>query len=175
MNKIIVYASRYGTSKHYAFKIAEQKKYPICSLDEFVDHKKQYNELIFIAPVYMGKVWGLDKLIRRLDHDDQVELTLLTVGIYNPKRGANHSKIQKKINKISKKEPFKLQSLYHLRGQLKLNKLSITHKLLIKALYKNAKKQKPQALSKDERDIIKAYEHSKQADDTEFSEILARI
>ncbi|WP_057735497.1 flavodoxin domain-containing protein [Liquorilactobacillus uvarum] len=175
MNKIVIYSSRYGTSAKYAHKIAEQKNYFLCSLDKIVNYTDKCDEIIFIAPIYIGKIFGFNKLIRELRQSNQVKITLIIVGIYDPQRAENNLKIEKMIIKMVEGSSFKLQSIYRLRGQLNIKKLSITHRILINALYTAAKKKGNEDLSENEKDIISAYENQKQVNDDNFNKMLKNI
>jgi menaquinone-dependent protoporphyrinogen IX oxidase len=164
MSKIIVYASRYGTSKEYAVKIAEEKGYPLCSYNEIPDSIKKYDEIIFIAPVYAGKIYALDKFIKNNNKLGELKLTFVVVGVYNPNRENNTSKLSKLVRDTLKGSNFKIQSIYHLYGKLEVDKLSFMHKMLIKALYRKAKKEPINQLSDNDRDIVEAYEQETKPD-----------
>lgn len=171
MSKIIVYASRYGTSKEYAIKIAEQKGYPLCSYNELPDSIKQYDEIIFIAPVYAGKIFALDKLLKESNKFGELKLTVVVVGVYNPNREDNISKIKKVVSDTLNKSNSKLQSIYHLNGKLEVDKLSFMHKMLIKALYRKAKKSPADQLSDNDRDIVAACEQSNKLDSSDSAQL----
>lgn len=171
MSKIIVYASRYGTSKEYAIKIAEQKGYPLCSYNELPDSIKQYDEIIFIAPVYAGKIFALDQLLKESNKLGEMKLTLVVVGVYNPNRENNTYNIKKLVSEMLQKSNFKLQSIYHLNGKLEVDKLSFMHKLLIKALYRKAKKSPIDQLSDNDRDIVAAYEQTGKLDSIDSTQL----
>ncbi|WP_185967539.1 flavodoxin domain-containing protein [Clostridium sp. HBUAS56010] len=158
MKKIIVYASRYGTSKEYAAQIASKKNYPVVPLEEHINLVNPYDEIIFIAPVYMGKIMSLEKFIKMADKWESKKITVITVGVYNPNRKSNTSILQEKIKRVVEKTNLNLQNIYHLYGNLHLEDLSFLHKTLINTLYKTAKKKSLEQLNEDEKDIIKAYE-----------------
>lgn len=171
VSKMIVYASRYGTSREYAVKIAEEKGYPLCSYNEIQDNIKQYDEIIFIAPVYAGKIYALDKFLKENNKLGEVKLTLVIVGVYNPNRENNTSNINKLVSEMLKKSKFKLQAIHHLHGKLKVDKLSFMHKMLIKALYRKAKKSPADQLSDNDRDIVAAYEQTNKLDSSDSAQL----
>lgn len=181
MSKIIVYASRYGTSKEYAVKIAEEKGYPLCSYNEIPDSINKYGEIIFIAPVYAGKIYALDKFMKNNNKLGELKLILVVVGVYNPNRENNTSKISKLVSDRLKSSNFKIQSIYHLHGKLEVDKLSFMHKMLIKALYRKAKKEPIHQISDNDRDIVEAYEQETKLDSmdsaqfTQFKKVLVNL
>lgn len=178
VSKMIVYASRYGTSREYAVTIAEEKGYPLCSYNENPDNIKQYDEIIFVAPVYAGKIYALDKFLKENNKLGEIKLTLVVVGVYNPNRENNTSNINKLVSEMLKKSKFKLQSIYHLHGKLEVDKLSFMHKMLIKALYRKAKKSPVDQLSDNDKDIVEAYEQAGKLDSidsTQLDKVLVKL
>lgn len=164
MSKMIVYASRYGTSREYAVRISEEKGYPLCSYNEIPDIINQYDEIIFVAPVYAGKIYVLDKLLKENSKLGEMKLTLVVVGVYNPNRESNTSRIKTLVSDMLKKSNIKLQAIYHLHGKLEVDQLSFMHKMLIKALYHKAKKSPVDQLNDNDKDIVEAYEQNNKQD-----------
>ncbi|MBC1502060.1 DNA-directed RNA polymerase I [Listeria weihenstephanensis] len=175
MGKYITYATRYGTCEKYAARIAKEKNYPIYPINEIANHIADHDEIIFVTPIYTGKIFSFDKLIKELHQKNSVKLIMIIVGMYNPNRESNNTKIENIANEMLEKSTLQLQSIYHLFGELNSEKLSIIHRTLIKMLYNKAKKQAEINLSENEKDIINAYENNNQMDNNEFIEMMRSL
>ena len=60
MNKIIVYASQYGTTKRYAEELAKKTNFPIYSYKEFLSltpfDGEVYDTIIYLGAIYAGGI-----------------------------------------------------------------------------------------------------------------------
>lgn len=164
----------YGTSKEYATEISKQKNIPAYSFQELPDSIIKFDEIIHLGAIYMGKILGFDKFIKKY-RSIYKKLTVISVGMYNPKRESNYMKIEALVKRNVKKTNFNLGKIYCLSGHIDVKRLSFTHKLLVNALYKKAKKQAISKLNEDEMDIIKSYENDTPFDLRKLDNILEEL
>ncbi|MBM7109731.1 flavodoxin domain-containing protein [Brevibacillus laterosporus] len=173
-NKIIVYATRYGASKEYALRIAKRKDFAIFPYKE-IPKSAHYDEIILVAPIYAGKIFGLKNIIKETNNAEKKKITIITVGVYNPNRDDNNLQIRNLVYNMLEKSMLELKMIHHLYGKLEIEKLSFVHKLLIQTLYRKAKKSSLEQLSENEKDIIKAIEQKRELDYYQLDKILESL
>ncbi|WP_271005695.1 flavodoxin domain-containing protein [Listeria seeligeri] len=174
MNKMIIYSSKYGTTEKYAKELGTKKKIPVYSNQEIPETLLQTDEIIFIGAIYMGKISGFEKFAEKYNSLAS-KLTVISVGMYNPKRESNYKDIEKSVKASLQKANFLLEDIFYLQGRLDLEQLRFKDKILVNALYKGSKKKSTSELNENEMDIIEAYESSSELDLSELDSILEKI
>ncbi|MBV7390838.1 MULTISPECIES: flavodoxin domain-containing protein [Enterococcus] len=135
MEKIIIYATRYGTAKKYANYLAERLNLPLFSIEEITEAQLKGHTVIFISAVYAGSLMHLKDLLKV--SDPQQEVQILTVGLTDPE---NQEKIQEIFNLAQQNANGKrLVFLGHLPGALTYDQLSFLHKTFIKGIHATSK------------------------------------
>lgn len=128
MNTIIVYASKYGTSKSYAKKLGELTETPVFSIFSLPIQLPE--KIIFVAPIYLGQIKDLKQLLKRLLPENK--LVLLLNGLFD------YSKIEQ-CNKLEANFPSALETsdIFYLPGAVAQDELNFVDKNIIK-MAKNA-------------------------------------
>lgn len=135
MERIIVYATRYGTAKKYANYLAERLDLPLFSIEEVSEAQLKDKTVIFISAVYAGNLMHLKDLLKI--SDPQQEIQLLTVGLTDPE---NQEKIQEIFDLAQQNANGKrLVFLGHLPGALTYDQLSFLHKTFVKGIHATSK------------------------------------
>ena len=85
MNTVVLYQSRYGSTKQYAEWIAEELGADIYPADSFPAEKfAGYDTVIFGAPVFGGAVLGIAGIENNLAVLQNKRLIIFTVGLTSP-------------------------------------------------------------------------------------------
>lgn len=113
MNSIILYGSRYGTSRKYAEKLSESTGISCQDVEGFADYD-QYQRFIYIGSLYIGKVRGLKKFLKNYDKDK--ELILVVVGLGNPEDKETLKIREEQLAKELDSDLHYTISIYHLKG-----------------------------------------------------------
>ncbi|MEW9095450.1 MAG: flavodoxin domain-containing protein [Clostridiaceae bacterium] len=156
MSKVIIYASKYGSSKKYAEKLHEIMKLPIYSYTDLPNDFSNYHEIILIASLYASGTLGLKKVMEKMNLEN-TEMTIITVGLADIDKETNIQKIREKINKTIQNTPIKIKNIFHLRGGINYSKLSFTHKLMMKALYTKVKNKPLNEIDDEAREFLDTY------------------
>ena len=141
MNGIVVYGSKYGTTKIYSETLAEKLNF------DCYDYKKvnknnidNYNYVIYGGGLYAGGVLGLSKTIKKINNFNEKEIIIFTVGLSDPLNNENVVNIRKNIKNQIPDEVYKEDKLFHLRGGIDYSKLTFKDKTMMNLLYKKVKK-----------------------------------
>ena len=162
---IIVYGSKYGTSKKYAEELSNRINAQAVSYTEASDLEK-YDTIVYIGAVQAGSVLGLKKTFSGFDSDGK-KIIIASVSLAD----AAHTKYSENIRSgIKKQLPaniYQNAKIFFLRGGIFYSSLSFMHKTLLNMLYKKAVSMKEEDKTPDIMAIIET--HGKDIDFSDFS------
>lgn len=142
MNTIVIYTSKYGSTKKYAQWIAEALNCPAKSLkDVSAEELAASDTIIYGGGLYAGTVAGLKKFLSRLASPTNKKLVLCMVGMTNPTQTSFYKEITERNLPAEWKDIFKV---FALHGDLQFSKMSVLHKLVMR-MPKSMAEKKPQA------------------------------
>ncbi|MFI3210593.1 MAG: flavodoxin domain-containing protein [Peptostreptococcaceae bacterium] len=121
MSTLMLYTTKYNTTKLYSGWIALKIDADLYEIDDFdTSDFKLYDTIILGLPVYMDKIKKLEFLIQNIDKLENKRVILFTVGA--------------KKNKYIYVDNLERVEKYHFRGKLNFSELSIKDKILITSL-----------------------------------------
>ena len=158
MEKLVIYATKRGSSKKYAEAFAQKHGYPVYEQgrvpsEDFAGSKKLY----YFGSVYAGRVFRLNKLKEKCRED--MEITVVPVGLSSKNDQEKMVEIRKGIIKT-----FPEAEIFYMRGRLSYKELSFPEKILIKMINKESNKKEFQ----NKLDIEKAIEQVVAEDGVDF-------
>ena len=132
MNTIIIYGSRYGSTKRYAERLSE-----ITGLKAvfFKDVKSVagYDRIVYLGALCAGGIMGLKKTVCCLSASQ--ELFVATVGLADPTDAENVNHIRGCLKKQVPASHYDESKIFHLRGAIDYTRLSLKHRIMMKLLY----------------------------------------
>lgn len=168
MKSMIIYGSKYGTSKKYALKLSEKLDIPAVSYKEAEDINN-YDSIIYIGGLYAGGVRGMAKTLRKWTAAENKKLCIITVGLSDPKEEKNITNIRKVMKTQLPEELYNMASIYHLRGGIDYSGLNAAHRLMMSMLYKKAKNIPPEQQDAETKAMIETY--NQKVDFVNFEEL----
>ena len=115
MKKIIIYGSKYGSTKKYAEELSKKTKIECISYKK-IKKINEYELIICFGAIYASRVMGLSRTLKKIKNDDNKKLIIATVGLSNPKDKDYTDKIKEGIKKIDKNAFFVASSSYDVGG-----------------------------------------------------------
>lgn len=149
---LIVYASKKGTSKQYALLLSEITNVHVVDV-ESLQYANPYKRLIFIAPMYAGKIYGLKQFIESVSLDENCKLLVGVVGAHNPR---NLEVVEQAERAVTNALPTHVRdiSVHLLRGDYKHSKLTMMERVLMFGIKKKIEATKPENVSVYEREML---------------------
>ena len=83
MKRIILYGSKYGTTKRYAEELARRTGIPCRNCKE-VNSLSSCKEVIHLGGIYAGQILGLAHTVKLLRQEPEAKLLVATVGLSDP-------------------------------------------------------------------------------------------
>ncbi len=137
MSKIVIYATKYGSSEKYAKEIAKKLSCQAYSFEKVKDINN-YDTIVYVGAIFAGGMVGLGKTIKSIDDIDKKKVIIASVGLSDPSDQRNTANIKKGIARSISAETFTKVRVFHLRGGIDYEKLSILHKFMMKMVYYKA-------------------------------------
>ncbi len=139
MEKIIIYGSKYGFTKSYATELAKRTNVKAISYKE-ISSLDNYDIIVYFGGLYASNVLGLSKTLKKYSIKDNQKLTIVTVGIGDPRLDSIVEEIKVALKKQLPQDLFDKCDVYNLQGGLSINKLNFFERLIMKFIYNHAKK-----------------------------------
>ncbi len=160
MDKIIVYGSRYGTTKQYAEELSKRTDIKVIPFEKVNHEINNYDIIIYLGGLYAGGVLGLAKTLKKLNNISDKKIIIVTVGLSDLKDKENRDNIRNNIKSQLPKDVFERTKIFHLRGGIDYSKLNFAHKTMMKLLYNAVKKLPEEKMKSEDRTMIETY-HTK--------------
>jgi flavodoxin len=155
---VVVYESKYGTTKKYAEWIAEDLGADIFPRkDASADDLAGYDVIIYGGGLYAGGVSGLPFITKNYEKIKDKRILLFTCGLGDPTVFENVDSIRKSLAKALSPEMQKNFEIYHLRGGMDYSKLSFIHRSMMSMVQKAVSKKDPSTLTEEDLQMMETY------------------
>ena len=158
MKNIVIYESKYGSTKKYAEWIADALS---CSSYEKKSVKsevmKDYDTIIYGGGLYAGGVSGIDLLTKHFDIICDKNIVLFTCGLADTTDPDNVSHIKSGLSKVLTAQMQEKIKIFNLRGGIDYSKLSIVHKSMMAMLHKIVKSKDYNTLKNEDKEMLNTY------------------
>ena len=135
MNSIVVYKSKYGSTKAYAEWIAEELG---CSAVEAkaikAEDLRQYDTIIYGGGLYAEVINGVSLITKNIDKLDGKKLVVYSTGLTPPECREYYDRLV--VEKNFKNDACKKIKVFNFLGKMIIDELSIPHKAALKTLKK---------------------------------------
>jgi ADP-ribose pyrophosphatase len=132
MSTIVIYKTKYGSTKQYAEWIAEELSADLKNADTVKpEDLTPYDTIIFGAGVYIGCISGIGLIQDNFEQFKGKNIILFTVGLTDPKNKGKYSEL------VSKNIPENMMDaikIFHLRGALDYKKIGLGNRLMMKRM-----------------------------------------
>lgn len=166
MNGIIIYGSKYGSTKYYAEKLSERTGLPAVSYNKHPEFKDR-NIIIYMGGLYAGGVLGLSSTFRNFTLSDKQKLIIVTVGVSDPNQQSVISDIQNSMKDQISNQLFRRAEIYHLRGKIDYQNLSLSHRAMMALMHKSLKSVPYENQTAENQAFLDTY--GKEADFTDLA------
>ena len=159
MHKIVVvYKSKYGTTKRYAQWIAEELACAIFEQSKINPNDlSQYDTILYGGGLYAGGVSGIALLTKNFDAISDKNLILFTCGLADTADRENTDHIKQSLAKVLTSPMQEKIKVFHLRGGMDYSKLGMAHKAMMAMLRKMMLKKDVESLRSEDKEMLNTY------------------
>lgn len=148
MKTIVIYKSKYGSTRQYARWIADEIGCEAVDAKEIkADKLSEYDNIIYGGGLYAEVIAGVTLITKNLDKLKDKKIAVFSTGITPLNYREYYDKLV--IEKNFKPEMLKYIKVYNFLGKMILDELSLPHKTALKALKKlMSSKETPSEMEK---------------------------
>lgn len=148
MKTIVIYKSKYGSTRQYARWIADEIGCEAVDAKEIkADKLSEYDNIIYGGGLYAEVIAGVTLITKNLDKLKDKKIAVFSTGITPLNYREYYDKLV--IEKNFKPEMLKYIKVYNFLGKMILDELSLPHKTALKALKKlMSSKENPSEMEK---------------------------
>jgi len=159
MNKVlIIYYSKYGTTKQYSEWIAADLEGDIYNINNFKNiNLANYNTIILGSGLYAGNIKGINLLIKNYENIKNKKIVIFTCGLADYSKPKNINEIYKRIENVVPKEILQNIKIFYLRGGINYKKLSLIHKIMMWMLKNMVAKNKKENIDEEDIAFLETY------------------
>jgi len=155
---LIIYYSKYGTTKKYAEWIAEELNGEICSVNN-INQKSlgDYDIIIIGSSLYAGKIKGIDIIVKNFEILKNKKLIIFTCGLADYSKSVHINSIYNRLKKEFPEKIIEKLKIFYLRGGINYKELTIKDKFLMWMMRKMILKSGKEKLSEEDKEFIETY------------------
>lgn len=154
-NTVVVYKSRYGSTKKYAQWISEEIKADLFDKSKIdISKLKEYDTIIYGGGLYASGISGVSIIINNYEKLKDKRLVVFTVGLGSTDREEVFIPI---IEKNFSKEMLEKIKFFHLRGGIDYKKLGLVHRSMMAMLKLVICRKDPNELSDEDKEFLDTY------------------
>lgn len=149
-NAIVVYASKYGTTKQYAEWIAQDLNAEAMDAKAVTRDKLQkYDLVVYGGGLYAGGIAG----VKLVTQPPCKNLIVFTVGLADPSATDYSAIIQKNFTpELARKTP-----IFHLRGGIDYKKLGPVHRIMMSMMKNMIRKKSESERDTEDKELLRTY------------------
>lgn len=152
---VVIYKSKYGSTKKYAEWISEELKCDLLESAEIEeDRLKKYSTVIFGGGLYASGINGIKLINRNYEIIKDKNILIFTVGLSSTQDKSIFKPI---IEKNFTQDMQENIDFFHFRGGINYKELSLLHKLMMTMLKRMVSKKNEKERTLDDEDILKTY------------------
>lgn len=155
-NVVVVFKSKYGSTKAYAMHIAQALKCDCIDMSQSAVDVSTYDIVIYGGGLYAGGINGFSQLKKQAEKLREKQLYIFTCGIANPQISENYDKIVQDVEKQIG-DVLTIQKLFMFRGALDYRNMSFKHRMMMKMMVSMLKKKPEHERGPEGNDIIASY------------------
>ena len=152
---VVVYKSKYGSTKKYAQWIAEEAKADLYERSQ-IDVRKlmEYDTIVYGGGLYASGIAGVSIIIKNYELLKNKRMIVFTVGLASTDKKEVFTPI---VEKSFSKEMRDNINFFHLRGGIDYKKLGIIHKSMMAMLKTMVSKKDTDKLTNDDKQMLATY------------------
>jgi menaquinone-dependent protoporphyrinogen IX oxidase len=155
---LVMYFSKYGTTKKYAEWIASELNGDIFDMKKIKQNiLNNYDTIILGSGLYAGNIGGINILLENYETLKGKKIILFTCGLADYNKTENINAINKRICQVIPENIRRNIKVYFLRGGIDYKKLNLKHKIMMGLLKKMTMKKGIDKMNDEDKEFIETY------------------
>ena len=171
---LVMYFSKYGTTKKYAEWIAEEIKGDILDIKDVGQGKlNDYDIIVLGSGLYAGKIKGINLLVKNYNKIKDKKLVIFTCGLADYTNMKNVNNIKMRLKKNIPNDIFENIKIYYLQGGINYKNLNIKHKIMMGMLRKMVLRKGLDKINDEDKEFLETFGQT--LDFTEKSKVMGIV
>ena len=154
-NTVVIYKSKYGSTKKYAEWISKQLNSDLFEASEISDEKlMKYETIIFGGGLYASGILGISLINKSFENFTDKNIIVFTVGLASTEDESIFIPIIEKNFSEQERNSIKF---FHFRGAINYNKLNMVHKAMMAMLKKTVAKKSLEEQTDEDKMMLNTY------------------
>jgi menaquinone-dependent protoporphyrinogen IX oxidase len=155
---LVIYFSKYGTTKKYAEWISSELNGDIFDIKD-VDYNtlENYDVIILGSSLYAGKISGIKIFLENYKILQNKKLIIFTCGLADYNKIENINTIEKRLEKEIPENIRQNIKVFYLRGGINYKKLNFKHKMIMGLLKQMKKKKIHDKMDEEDKVFLETY------------------
>jgi len=155
---IVLYFSKYGSTKKYAGWIAEELKGDICDIkDARPNQLHEYDTIVLGSALYAGRIKGLHLLVDNYEKIKDKKIIVFTCGVADYRKAENCDSIYKRLEEAIPKNILDSIKVFYLRGSIDYKKLSFIYKIMMGMVRNMVLKKGAGNLNEENKEFLETF------------------
>ena len=155
---LVLYFTKYGSTKKYAEWIAEELKGDVLAIkDARPNQLHEYDAVILGSALYAGSIKGLNLLVDNYERIKDKKLIVFTCGVADYSKAENCDGIYKRLEEAIPKNILDGIKVFYLRGSIDYKKLSFLHKVMMGMVRNMILKKGADNVNEENREFLETY------------------
>ena len=155
---LVMYFSKYGTTKKYAEWIAEELNGCIFNIKNTKNiNFDEYSIIILGSGLYAGNIKGINLLENNFNKIRDKKIILFTCGLADYSKVENVDNINKRLFKIIPKELLEKIKIFYLQGGINYKQLNLKHKIMMSMLKILKMKKGKDKMNEEDKEFLETY------------------
>jgi menaquinone-dependent protoporphyrinogen IX oxidase len=155
---LVMYFSKYGTTKKYAEWIASELNGDINSIKSIKKETlENYDTIILGSGLYAGKIAGIKILINNYEKIKNKKLVIFTCGLADYNKIENINTINKRLEEELPQNIKENVKVFYLRGGINYKKINLKYKILMWILKKMIMRKGIENINEEDKDFLETY------------------
>ncbi|HEY4536606.1 MAG TPA: flavodoxin domain-containing protein [Enteractinococcus sp.] len=157
-NAIVIYETKYGSTRQYAQWIAGALNCEIYARTAVEPNElNAFDTVIYGGPIYTGGVRGVKFIRYNFDILRHKNLVLFTCGLSDPTDPDTIVNIYERLGTILTRQMIQHMKIFHLRGAIDYSKLNVAHRAIMAMVVRPVKKKYPASRTAEEQHMLDTY------------------
>ncbi|MBP9478614.1 MAG: hypothetical protein KBF12_08330 [Sebaldella sp.] len=156
---VVVYKSKYGSTKYYADWIAKSINADLLEVLEVkIEELEKYKTIVYGGPLFAFKISGVKLITQNLKKLKDKKIIIFTTGILSETEKNRNSVIEQNFTKDLKSQI----KLFMLKGDFDIKKLNLLDKIMINTIKRKLKKMHKDKLDENMKELLKIFDQEKE-------------
>ncbi len=153
---IVIYKSKYGSTKYYADWIAKNIDADLLEVSEAkIEKLKNYHTIVYGGPLFAFRISGVKFITKNIEKIKHKKIVIFSTGILSETVENRNTVIETNFNQNVRSQI----KLFMLKGDFDIKKINLLDKMLVNTIRRKLKKIHEDKRDENMKEFLEIFEH----------------